>query len=187
MTIWDNGINLKSLLHFSKGFARFDDDGQVRTINCGFPRNVATKIRLVDLLTKIIFSVTASHASINYLQYDYMGFPPCCPGTMRGSIPDESDRGNITMRRILDSLPDQMLAASQVELSYTMSCYSKEELFLTETPPELLFTDLEVIEAIEKFKTSLQVIEDEIKLRNEALKVPYEVLMPSKIPMGISN
>ena len=116
-----------------------------------------------------------------------MGFPPCCPGTMRGSIPDESDRGNITMRRILDSLPDQMLAASQVELSYIMSCYSTEELFLTETPPELLFNDLEVIEAIEKFKTSLQVIEDEIKLRNEALKVPYEVLMPSKIPMGISK
>ena len=155
-------------------------------MNCGFPRNVATKIRLIDLLTKIIFCVTVSHAAVNYLQYDYLSFPPVCPGTMRGRIPDKIDKGNITMRRILDSLPDQMLAATQVELSFAMSCYSKEELFLTETPPELLFTDIEVIEAIRKFKDNLETIENDIKERNQDLKVPYEVLRPSKIPYGIS-
>ena len=105
---------------------------------------------------------------------------------MRGRIPNKSDKGNITMRRILDSLPDQMLAATQVELSLAMSCYSKEELFLTETPPELLFTDIEVIEAIRKFKDNLETIENDIKERNQDLKVPYEVLRPSKIPYGIS-
>ena len=155
-------------------------------MNCGFPRNVATKIRLIDLLTKIIFCVTVSHAAVNYLQYDYMAFPPVCPGTMRGKLPNKSDKGNITMRRILDSLPDQMLAASQVELSFTMSCYTKEELFLTDTPPDFLFTDLEVIDAINRFKTNLLAIENDIKERNHDLKVPYEVLRPSKIPYGIS-
>ena len=140
---------------FSKGLASMEPDGQLRPINCGFPKNVATKIRLLDLLTKIIFSVTALHASVNYLQFDYMGFPPCSPGTMRGSIPNESDRGRITMRRILDSLPDQMLSASQVELSYIMSCYSPEELYITNTPLELLFTDTEVLHAIDKFQNSL--------------------------------
>ena len=163
-----------------------DSDGQLRPINCGFPKNVATKIRLVDLLTKIIFSVTVLHASVNYLPFDYMGFPPCCPGTMRGNLPNEKDRGNITMRRILDSLPDQMLTATQVELSHTMSCYSSEELYLINTPPELLFTDSEVLNAMNKFQNSLHAIEQEILARNKELKIPYEVLLPSKIPYGIS-
>ena len=177
---------MKTYLQFSKGFAKIDSDGQLRPMNCGFPRNVVTKTRLVDLLTKIIFCVTVSHASMNYLQYDYMGFPPCCPGTMRGSMPNKSDRGKVTMRRILDSLPDQMLAASQVELAFTMSGYSKEELFLTDTPRELLFTDNEVIEAMNKFQEDLQAVEKDIIMRNQDLKVPYEVLQPSKIPYGIS-
>ena len=90
------------------------------------------------------------------------------------------------MRRILDSLPDQMLAASQVELSFTMSCYSNEELFLTAMPHELLFTDIEVIEAIKKFHENLQAVEKDIIIRNQELKVPYEILRPSKIPYGIS-
>ena len=140
---------------------------------------------MVDLLTKIVFSVTVAHASVNYQQFEYMGFPPCCPGTMRGSIPGEKDRGMITTRRILDSLPDQMLSAGQVELSYAMSCYSSDDLCLTNTPSELLFTDREVLDAMERFQNSLRIIEEEIKKRNEELKVPYDVLVPSKIPYGI--
>ena len=163
-----------------------EPDGQLRPINCGFPRSVATKIRLLDVLTKIIFSVTVLHASVSYLQFEYMGFPPCSPGIMRGRIPNESDRGTITIRRILDSLPDQMLTASQVELSFTMSSYSPEELYLTTTPPELLFNDIEVLQAIDKFQNSLHEIEIEISKRNSELKIPYEVLLPSKIPYGIS-
>ena len=104
---------------------------------------------------------------------------------MRGSIPGEKDRGMITTRRILDSLPDQMLSAGQVELSYAMSCYSSDDLYLTNTPCELLFTDREVLDAMERFQNSLRIIEEEIKKRNEELKVPYDVLVPSKIPYGI--
>ena len=171
--------------HCSKGLIKLDTDGQPQPIKCGFPKTVATKIRLVDLLTKIVFSVTVAHASVNYQQFEYMGFPPCCPGTMRGSIPGEKDRGMITTRRILDSLPDQMLSAGQVELSYAMSCYSSDDLYLTNTPCELLFTDREVLDAMERFQNSLRIIEEEIKKRNEELKVPYDVLVPSKIPYGI--
>lgn len=155
-------------------------------MNCGFPINVATKIRLVDVLTKIIFAVSVTHASVNYLQFDYMGFAPCYPGTMRGAMPNEDDRGRIDMKRILDSLPDQMLSANQAGLVYAMSCYSSDELYLTMTPPELLFTEIEVFEAIEKFQNSLRVIEEDILIRNEDLRVPYEVLLPSKIPYGIN-
>ena len=154
-------------------------------MNCGFPKTVSTKIRLVDLLTKIISSVTVLHASVNYLQFDYMSFPPCSPGTMRGNLPNEGDRGRIDMKRILDSLPDQMLSATQVAFSHTSSCYSTQGLYLTMTPPELLFTEHEVLDAIDRFQSNLLAIEEDILLRNKELKVPYEALLPSKIPYGV--
>ena len=155
-------------------------------MNCGFPKTVATKLRLIDLLTKIIFAVSVTHASLTYLQFDYMGFAPCYPGTMRGAMPNEDDRGKIDIRRILDSLPDQMLSANQAGLSHAMSSYSSDELYLTMTPPELLFTESEVFETIERFQNNLRVIEEDILIRNEDLKVPYEVLLPSRIPYGIN-
>ena len=53
-------------------------------------------------------------------------------------------------------------------------------------PPRWLFTEEEAITAFISFQNKLQKIEDGIIERNKGLDVPYEVLLPSKIPFGIT-
>ena len=57
-------------------------------------------------------------------------------------------------------------------------------------PPRWLFNEEEVKVAFLGFQIKLQEIENEINERNEKLKqsgdVPYDVLLPSKIPCGIA-
>ena len=53
-------------------------------------------------------------------------------------------------------------------------------------PPEWLFTESEARVALKKFLATLKSIEDEIKTRNYGLRVPYDVLIPSRIPYGIA-
>ena len=53
-------------------------------------------------------------------------------------------------------------------------------------PPEWLFTEPEARAALKKLQLTLKSIEDEIRKRNYHLKIPYEVLLPSRIPYGIA-
>ena len=53
-------------------------------------------------------------------------------------------------------------------------------------PSEWLFTEPEAREALEKLQSTLKSIEDTIRKRNHSLKIPYEVLLPSRIPYGIA-
>ena len=53
-------------------------------------------------------------------------------------------------------------------------------------PPRWLFTEEKIVAAYMKFQKNLLDIEDQIINRNNDLRYPYEVLMPSKIPVGIA-
>ena len=53
-------------------------------------------------------------------------------------------------------------------------------------PPEWLFTEPEARDALKKLQRTLKQIEVEIRKRNYSLKIPYEVLLPPRIPYGIA-
>ena len=152
------------------------------------------KKHLLDLVTKTIFQSSVMHAAVNFLQFEYGIFAPNVPALMRGRVPNESDRGKIDMNHILSSLPGLRASLVQAGAAFTLSEFSKDEVYLLPTtkwkPPRWLFTDEKVDEAYQEFISHLKRIEADIKTRNNALecqgKVPYEVLMPSKIPYGIA-
>lgn len=54
------------------------------------------------------------HSAVNFLQFEYGCFAPNNPACMRGSMPKEEDRGHVSMDKILKSLPNQTLSATQV-------------------------------------------------------------------------
>ena len=136
------------------------------------------------------------HSAVNFLQLEYNCFGPNVPGMMRGKIPKETDRGNIDMSRILESLPDLKPCLAQAGVAYSLSQFSEDEVYLLPGekddvfPPRWLFTEENAKDALDKFISNLREIENHIETRNEKLvkegKIPYEVLRPSKIPYGIA-
>ena len=53
-------------------------------------------------------------------------------------------------------------------------------------PPRWLFNEQEVKNAYARFQNQLHQIEEKIKERNSSLTIPYTVLLPSQIPVGIA-
>ena len=53
-------------------------------------------------------------------------------------------------------------------------------------PPRWLFNEDEVKLAFGSFQKKLEKIEEGINIRNKELDIPYDVLLPSKIPFGIA-
>ena len=210
-----------------------------------------SKEELTELCTKIIFASTAKHAAINFLQWDYACFAPVCPYSMRGKLPTEDDRGNITTQHIMKSLPERKVCIRSAGIAFTLTEFSDDEVFLllpnstkktrktsvdyikivgksvlqieprrvrTQStssdniakgspnrkicankesaaikslssrlfPPRWLFMEDEVKTAFISFQNRLHRIEDKIKARNVKLNIPYEVLLPSRIPSGIA-
>ena len=167
---------------FNAGFGHLKN---VTRPSLGLPEVLTTKAELVTYLTTIQFTSTARHAAAHAYWYEYARFSPNLPTIMRGSLPVEADRGHITMKRLVDSLPDFLFSAQVAGTSKALVAYPVGEVFLQETPM-WMFTDQKTLAVWEAFSAKLSEIEAEIIQRNSTLRVPYTVLLPSKLPAGIS-
>ena len=72
------------------------------------------------------------------------------------------------------------------ELNSEASMLAEKQLTSQFYPPRWLFNDEEVKTAFTNFQNRLHRIEDKICERNLELEIPYEVLLPSRIPSGIA-
>ena len=150
-----------------------------------FPSHLSNVDELVQMVTRVIFTGSVVHRAINGPSFEYTHFAPNNPACMRGPMPTELDRGKIDMTKILDSLPDQRLSAIQAGIAYTLSNMSGRPLYLTEISPRWMFNEPQIKEFYQQFIAHLMSIEKGINERNNTLKIPYTVLLPSKIPHGI--
>ena len=89
-----------------------------------------TKEELVTTCTMIIFQSSVKHAALNFLQFEYSSFAPVSPFSMRGKLPTEADRGSITRKVIMDSLPDPSRCIRGAGIAFTLSEFSQDEVFL---------------------------------------------------------
>ena len=160
----------------------------------GLPQTLETKADLISIVTKVIFQSSVMHAAVNFLQFEYGCFAPNVPAVLRGPIPTEEDRGKIDLQRIMNTLPGREPSLVQAGAAFVLSEFSEDEVFLLPkkgaNQPAWLFTEVNAKLAFDKFQTKLQSIEDFIAHRNQELisngEVPYEVLLPSRIPYGIA-
>ena len=130
------------------------------------------------------------------MQFEYGCFAPNVPSLMKGKIPNDENRGYTTEADIMKSLPGIKPCLTQAGVSYALTQFSDEEVFLLpdkkgkQSPPRWMFTEENAKEAFDKFVQTLEEIESQIITRNENLVasggIAYEVLRPSRIPNGIT-
>ncbi|KAL5491869.1 hypothetical protein EMCRGX_G017234 [Ephydatia muelleri] len=149
----------------------------------GFPNVIETKTQLVELCTLIIFNASAQHAAVNFGQYEIYSFSPNSPTGLR--LPAPTVKGEANLKTILDALPDLDTAGLAIAVAHMLSQYSPDECFLGSFYGER-FGEKKVQCAVTKFVKTLANIEDKIKERNKSLDVPYEYLLPSKVPNTIA-
>ncbi|XP_035677678.1 polyunsaturated fatty acid 5-lipoxygenase-like [Branchiostoma floridae] len=78
-------------------------DGQVH----GFPYYIDSKGLLQEVLTNIIFNMSAQHAAVNFPQWDYGGYLPNRPEMLKKPMPDT--KGDMTEKDLVDALPGPSL------------------------------------------------------------------------------
>ncbi|XP_048042331.1 polyunsaturated fatty acid 5-lipoxygenase-like [Megalobrama amblycephala] len=148
-----------------------------------FPKSLKTRKELAEYLTVVIFTASAQHAAVNFGQFDWYGWIPNSPSTMRKPPPEQ--KGQVDMKYIMDSLPDRGCSIKALGTVWALSQFQKNELFLG-TYPDMCFTEQPVKEAIKTFRKKLDEVTNIIKSRNEELTLDYCYLSPDQIPNSVA-
>lgn len=146
---------------------------------------ITTKDYLVDALTMVIFTGSTMHAAVNFPQLNYMSYTPTAP--LAGEEPVDSKENYM---KFLPSIPAAKTALTTLQLLggvyYTsLGQYSKRQFnHLKGDEKKKLDSSLLL------FQDTLKAIEADIKLKNDdGLRnkfIPYETLLPTKIPQSIN-
>ena len=141
---------------------------------------VETRVRLIDLVTLIIFTASAQHAAVNYPQDSIMSYAPAMPLASYAPVPLAAT--DATDRQFLDLLPPLDQAQIQLNLGYLLG--SVYYTTLGDYAPGY-FTDPQIQQYLSAFQSRLCAIEQEIQEANQN-RTPYDFLLPSKIPQSIN-
>uniref|UniRef100_A0A8C1YHB3 Uncharacterized protein n=1 Tax=Cyprinus carpio TaxID=7962 RepID=A0A8C1YHB3_CYPCA len=148
-----------------------------------FPKSLSSREQLVKYLTAVIFTASAQHAAVNFGQFDWYGWIPNSPSTMRKPPPQQ--KGQVDLKYIMESLPDRECSSSALGTVWALSQTQKNELYLG-TYPDMYFTEKPAKEAIKTFQHNLDEVTNIIKSRNEKLTLGYCYLSPDKIPNSVA-
>ncbi|XDV17321.1 hypothetical protein PO909_023201 [Leuciscus waleckii] len=148
-----------------------------------FPESLETREELVKYLSIVIFNASAQHAAVNFGQFDWYGWIPNSPSTMRMPPPDQ--KGKVDMDYIMKSLPDHECASLALGTAWALTQFQENELYLG-TYPDMCFTEQPVKEAIKTFRKKLYEVTKEIKTRNVDLPFDYCYLCPDNIPNSVA-
>ncbi len=137
---------------------------------------------LIKTLTMIIFTAGPQHAAVNFAQKSDLSFVPGglmagyrpAPGKVKGEVIEK-----MSEQDYLDFLPPLDVALRQTQSTTFLGTVYHTKLGQYGN----LFTDAPITAAMETFQRELAKIEQNIKGKNSS-RVPYEHLLPSKIPQS---
>uniref|UniRef100_A0A8C1SVS5 Lipoxygenase domain-containing protein n=1 Tax=Cyprinus carpio TaxID=7962 RepID=A0A8C1SVS5_CYPCA len=156
----------------------------VKDVACfDFPKSLSSREQLVEYLTAVIFTASAQHAAVNFGQFDWYGWIPNSPSTMRKPPPQQ--KGQVDLKYIMESLPDRECSSKVLGTVWSLTRTQENELYLG-TYPDMYFTEQPVKEAIKTFRHKLDEVTNIIKSRNEKLTLGYCYLSPDKIPNSVA-
>ncbi len=92
----------------------------------GFPDRIESIDSLIKQCTRIIFTGSAQHASVNFGQYFIYGYVPNAPFAVRRPPPEK--KGITDYETFLDSVPDKTTAVLSMVLTYVLSRYGPDEV-----------------------------------------------------------
>ncbi|CAA0102109.1 Linoleate 9/13-lipoxygenase [BD1-7 clade bacterium] len=151
------------------------EDGTVQIDNLDY---------LTEVVSLIIYTASAQHASVNYAQYPLMTYIPSVSGTLYSTPPTRSD---VVTDQGLSWLPPLDVALYQISFGWLLSGVQWDKLgHYKDHKDEPCFTDSRVMPIISEFQKALKTIESDIVERNRVRPYPYEFQLPSKVPNSIS-
>ena len=137
-----------------------------------------------NIISLIIYTASAQHASVNYAQYPLMTFIPSVSGTLYKAAPTKADK--VSEQDFLQWLPPLDVALYQVSFGLLLSNVQYDKLGHYKNDGSHYFTDLKAQNVVLAFQKELQSIEKTIVQRNQSRAFSYPFQLPSKIPNSIS-
>jgi len=148
----------------------------------GFPSAIETRELLAQVLTILIWNVSAAHSVVNYSQYDYNAYVPNRPPALFKEMPDTD--GDIDEKFIAEALPNELITHFQLVSSYVLSLPPGRPLTTVDAMAEV------APEAHKQFQARLAEISEDLKARNAALvaagKPPYTYLLPENVASSVA-
>ena len=107
----------------TSGFAGLSDRARA-----GLPRQFYDVTQVVDLVARVMFTLTARHSATHIDALDLYGFVPDVPGMMRRPPPTGGTRQTVTRDDIAATLPDQYPDAYYASLAFVMQNHKPNEV-----------------------------------------------------------
>ncbi|KAJ1380913.1 PLAT/LH2 domain [Sesbania bispinosa] len=160
---------------------------------------------LIESCTTIIWIASALHAATNFGQYPYAGYLPNRPTISRRFMPEKGTPEYDELvanpeKAFLRTITAQLQTLVGISLIEILSRHSSDEVYLGQRDTPHWTSDVEPLEAFDKFGKKLAEIEkrimtmnDDVKLKNRVgpVKIPYTLLYPTSkgglTGMGIPN
>ncbi|XP_048422434.1 linoleate 9S-lipoxygenase 2 isoform X2 [Pyrus x bretschneideri] len=153
---------------------------------------MASREDLIKALTTLIWIASALHASVNFGQYAYAGYPLNRPTLCRRFIPEEGTLEYAEFltdpdKYYLSMLPERDEMILGIALAEVLSQHTSDEVYLGQRPSTMWIHNEQVSEKFEKFKRKLRMLEERIESKNTdprltnrrgRAKIPYMLLYP---------
>lgn len=136
---------------------------------------------LIMVISAVIYTCSAGHAAVNFLQYTEYSFPPNYPAQLRGKI--ISDKNPRTESDLVQAVPDPAVVLNIMSMTNTLSQKNTDSLGDFEVQ---YIYDPQALKILDKFRAELRKASAKIHQRNMQKAFPYEVLLPENIPNAIS-
>ncbi|QBB69025.1 lipoxygenase [Pseudolysobacter antarcticus] len=147
---------------------------------------ITSRSQLISVITAIIFNTSAQHAAVNFAQSAIMTYAPFSAGM--GATPAPITSAAASSTSWSQMLPSTLSAQEQILLFHILGgvYYRTLGTYLDNAfPYPQVLLDPAIVGPggpLDRFRAALVGIESTITQRNTTRAVPYDYLLPSKIP-----
>lgn len=149
----------------------------------GVPSSIDSIEQLVDICTSVMYTCSFTHAAVNFSQWDYYSYVPNRPLIMRKPAPKVKSR--VTEEDFISALPSVKQGAQTMATGWTLSQFSKEEVYVGHYLTDMMINPGEIA-ALQELRSDLNTMAQKIDKRNATLGIKsYPYLHPARVPSNI--
>ena len=137
---------------------------------------------LHHVVRQVIFTVSAEHSAVNNGQYDIFGCITNSPGAL--FLPHPTSLAPSSEGEFTYALPPFKVAETQIALVHLLS--NSTGAHLGDFPADFFYDHMPVRIAIDRFRSRLDELSNDIETRNAHLAMPYTYLDPATISASVN-
>uniref|UniRef100_A0A3B3HYC2 Lipoxygenase domain-containing protein n=1 Tax=Oryzias latipes TaxID=8090 RepID=A0A3B3HYC2_ORYLA len=159
------------------------ENGFLRRRETGIPQKFITVAELVKFVTMVMFTCSAQHTAVNDGQYDFYGWMPNGPSTMKK--PPPTQKGKADEASFLSTLPDVETTVLIMATVWLSNMQTSDRRYLHQFVEEHFTEDFPRYK-VTVFQRELKKLSKEIYKRNRDLELPYTYLDPKLVENSVA-